>query len=580
MFSRFWYFLVAALAGAGIFVALAAQARINANHEAQLEEQLRRDRTEIELWLRYDARARLDAIAPVAAHRDVRTQLQRASGRRDRSTVDADIRTELGEALQMLNNQLQESAADLLLALDRGGEIIAQLGGEAPPAGAGLGQFPLVQRTLSGYVGDDVWVYNDEVYRVAARPVIDSGQYVGAIIHCSKVDQTLAERLASRLPGASLGFFMRERMVASHSATVPNAPGSQVMEGALAAHLESLDDEASPPVALGDHAQGVLRLVTGSARHAQVGYVIGRPAKYLDSPMALFTQGAVDALGGTQMLLVGGLPLLLGLLGIFWVFLERDRPFRKFRRAVDALARGEVQRLDETSLGGKYRELATHINLGIDRAMQAGGAAAPRKSADLDQILGDGEGQGSSPSFFGFQEQEKKEDEAVPSFASDPPPPAAAPPTPAAPPAAPVAPAAPAAPARPPAGPPAAPAGPPPMAPPAGPPKATPPTPALPLADDEDEDGATMVAQVPQELLEAAAERDEEERHFKEVFEKFVKLKEECGEPTAGLTYEKFRGTLRKNRDAIVSKHGAKGVRFTVYKKGGKAALKATPIKG
>ena len=103
-----------------------------------------------------------------------------------------------------------------------------------------------------------------------------------------------------------------------------------------------------------------------------------------------------------------------------------------------------------------------------------------------------------------------------------------------------------------------------------------------PPEDDDDDDGdeATMVASIPKELLERSASgQDEEQAHFREVFEKFVALKEKNGEPTAKLTFEKFAVTLRKNRDQIVNRHGAKRVRFTVYEKNGKAALKATPIK-
>ena len=89
-----------------------------------------------------------------------------------------------------------------------------------------------------------------------------------------------------------------------------------------------------------------------------------------------------------------------------------------------------------------------------------------------------------------------------------------------------------------------------------------------------------MVARVPQELLDqSASSASEEEKHFREVFEQFVAMKKKCGEPTAGLTFEKFAVTLRKNRDQIVQRHGASKVRFTVYEKNGKAALKATPIK-
>jgi hypothetical protein len=97
--------------------------------------------------------------------------------------------------------------------------------------------------------------------------------------------------------------------------------------------------------------------------------------------------------------------------------------------------------------------------------------------------------------------------------------------------------------------------------------------------EDDDEDGATTVAEVPRELLDASAGEDGDDAHFRDVFDNFIRTKQECNESTAGLTFDKFVHTLRKNRDQIVSRHGAKTVRFTVYVKDGKAALKATPVK-
>ena len=67
--------------------------------------------------------------------------------------------------------------------------------------------------------------------------------------------------------------------------------------------------------------------------------------------------------------------------------------------------------------------------------------------------------------------------------------------------------------------------------------------------------------------------------YFKSVFDQFVSVKKSCGEPTAGLTYPKFSEKLIKNRDDLMAKTGCKEVRFTVYVKDGKAALKATPVK-
>ena len=67
--------------------------------------------------------------------------------------------------------------------------------------------------------------------------------------------------------------------------------------------------------------------------------------------------------------------------------------------------------------------------------------------------------------------------------------------------------------------------------------------------------------------------------YFKSVYDQFVAVKQSCNEPTSGLTYQKFSEKLIKNRDDLMAKTGCKEVRFTVYVKDGKAALKATPVK-
>src|SRR5262249_28573388 len=67
--------------------------------------------------------------------------------------------------------------------------------------------------------------------------------------------------------------------------------------------------------------------------------------------------------------------------------------------------------------------------------------------------------------------------------------------------------------------------------------------------------------------------------HFKQIFDEFVSMKKTCNEPTSGLNYEKFAEKLVKNRDDLVPRTGCRDVRFTVYVKDGKAALKATPVK-
>jgi len=105
-------------------------------------------------------------------------------------------------------------------------------------------------------------------------------------------------------------------------------------------------------------------------------------------------------------------------------------------------------------------------------------------------------------------------------------------------------------------------------------------------SDEDDEE--TVVSQVPSEILgQLSADRDtgrpppveDEAAEWKRVYEEFVRLKKDCGEPTDGISFEKFKNTLRKNRDQLLQRHACKSVKFSVYVKEGKAALKASPVR-
>jgi hypothetical protein len=117
-------------------------------------------------------------------------------------------------------------------------------------------------------------------------------------------------------------------------------------------------------------------------------------------------------------------------------------------------------------------------------------------------------------------------------------------------------------------------------------PLAAPPMP--PLERPEDADEATVVSHVSSEILgQLSADRDtgrpppihDETAEWRRVYDEFLRLKKECGETTDGLNFEKFKSTLRKNRDQLLQRHGCKSVKFSVYLKEGKAALKANPIR-
>ena len=82
----------------------------------------------------------------------------------------------------------------------------------------------------------------------------------------------------------------------------------------------------------------------------------------------------------------------------------------------------------------------------------------------------------------------------------------------------------------------------------------------------------------PGQEMEAAAEGDADEAHFYEIFERFLELRRETGEPD-NVSYDKFVAKLRRNREELMERHQARSVRFTVYLKDGRAAIKGSALR-
>jgi hypothetical protein len=67
--------------------------------------------------------------------------------------------------------------------------------------------------------------------------------------------------------------------------------------------------------------------------------------------------------------------------------------------------------------------------------------------------------------------------------------------------------------------------------------------------------------------------------YFKALYEEFLATKRACGESTDNITMERFVNRLARNKQALVDRYHCGTVRFQVYVKDGRAALKATPVK-
>ena len=577
MLSRLWYLVLAAALGIALAAAFLNKSAAGREAAFQLEEQLRRDRIEAELWLRLDARLRLDALAPLTTDSVVRQTLRSSSSRAGGAPLGA--RRRLSQKLNELNEKLEEGKGDILFAVDNDGKVVAGLD-KQKFGNHRLEHMPLVGDALRGYLRDDVWLYNGEVLRMAARPVFDGARYVGAIVHGIQIRDGLAERLSKKLPDSSIAFFFGDELIAAHMGG-PEAPSRTDLKVALGGASNRGDGGS---IELGGGARAVATPIRGSAAHAGVGYLIGRRGSPIGMG-ALFANTYQEDVDSMPWVAVIGIPLLLGILGLLVLFLEHDQAVGILRRASERLARGEDKALPEGRLRRQYRKIALNLNTALRKGVGFTEDADERSAVDLDEILSSSRDD-SSESYFGFgQEQPTKRRPSLPEHNGttakterngerlEPTRNGSVAKRPDAPPAKVTAPAPESRATSPVPGP-------------AGSSGVDPltdqPTSPGTLADQypnfEFEDDSTMVADVPKELITASS-GDSDEIHFREVFQQFVATQQRCGGSVAGLTFDRFVRKLRATRDQVIERHRAESVRFTVYVKEGRAALKASPVK-
>jgi hypothetical protein len=320
-----------------------------------------------------------------------------------------------------------------------------------------------------------------------------------------------------------------------------------------------------------------------------VGYLIGRQGSTVGLG-GLFANTFKEDVASLPWLIVIGIPLLLLLLGLALLYMEHDKGVVILVKSAESLAKGEQNSLPAGKLRRHYRKIAEHLNEALRSGVGFKEDAKQRASVDLDQILNTTR-ESADTGYFGYPAGEAPTAKRVAlddEPEEQPAPPTAAPAT-----------AETARPKRAPSVRPKRASSWPSRAPSTRQPVAAairhtdesltpapddPPT--RPNALLEDYDGFdepeenTQVKHVPQSLLEASAPVAQgEQTHFREVFDQFVATQKECGAPVSGLTFDKFVRKLHAARDQVMKRHNASQVRFTVYVKEGRAALKASPVK-
>jgi hypothetical protein len=76
-----------------------------------------------------------------------------------------------------------------------------------------------------------------------------------------------------------------------------------------------------------------------------------------------------------------------------------------------------------------------------------------------------------------------------------------------------------------------------------------------------------------------AAAPDADEGHWRGVFDEFLRVRGRTGEAGTPVSYDRFRSRLARNREQLVQRYSCRTVRFQVYVKDGKAAVRGTPVR-
>ncbi len=545
LLSRFWYVLLGLLLGAAMFLLHVASSMYNRAGLRSRSQGLSADMQVVSWYLRDDARQRSAQLIQFAMDNDVAKYLQQSSA--SDSKVPNEARERLLTALKRVNAQIpKDSGFDSVFAVDQHGRVVAYLGYEQAAGSEDfeLGGYPVVADALHGYVRDDTLIL-DRPYRVVTRPVEydSSAMPAGAIVGARTIDDRFARELVERT-GAAVAFYAHGARAA---AAAPDGSGFDAARlDQIVGDLADLEEDKdykekgrSSVREIGGQLSVQYSRLPGEAWQLNAGYAVARLPAAVSGPLGFFAVADdTDKANGNLGLAI--LVALLGAgLGLGFSLLEHTRPLRVFKREVQKLGAGEIDALAPSKFRGLYRKIASDLNDGVDKILAKGGG--PRRGpADFKEVLGDIPDQPQMSAFSLPGDAEPGSGSGLSKPISSPPS-AASRPLPTAPGA-----------RRPPPRPPSAPGNSP---------------------------TQNLDATMPEGGLGNWGSGASDENEWRAVFQEFVNTKRQCGENVDGFTYEKFEVTLRKNRDTLIQRHGAARVKFSVYVKDGKAALKANPIR-
>jgi len=624
IFTKVWAVFLAVVLVVAFGMAVVAPRPMLHELSRSQAQNLDRAQHNAELMLRLETRDWIDTVAKISRDRVVVNVMDRACNRAGGlDQIKAKMQGRLLTLVSMLN---ADTRPELVIAVDNHGKQVFRMGpGEESyiPGRSGLIGYPLVDSALRGYRRDDTWNIDGKLYLMAASPIISKAKmkYVGALILGEAINDAFARRFKAHLDRTDVAFFMRGKTMGStvRSQAIDALPTRYSKEDR---RKEIKQQGRTAALLVGKETDRHFVIMTPlpgvAGIHDAFYAVIDKPAASIGLFEALGRATSND-LSWSQFpwLLLFGLLLVAAAAGVALTIWEVTLPLRKLEDELRVLTKGDIDRLDSRNYAKGLEPLVVCINRCIDNRTlkhDQPSSYGPRRNAgpiiaDLESsptvgpeisvstsamppmatldnsgaekmdLLGmhesptseEGEiGPGVRP-LMGLEitETPQQAQPALPNQDERDPydtvidPPRDDPPAPSYESS---------------------------MSDMVSAPRivdgvdtAMSPFPAFPAADSPDVNttAETLISSVPESMAQAAEKEEGEDlqEYMQQVYTEFLTVKQQCGEDTSNLTFARFSKKLQKNRELLIDRYACRSVRFQVYIKDGKAALKATPVK-
>ncbi len=240
---------------------------------------------------------------------------------------------------------------DLFWILDERGTVLHRV--ETPQrSGDSLADRPLIRDVRNGYDSGDIWLWQGELYQVAAAPILSGGRALGILVIGQRFESWLAESF-SNLAGLEVAFLTTDSTVIASSDLLPK----KALRDRILWHEELVEERGQrvprvpwtgkgPDASMPPAPTDIFHYKDGSSFMGAFFQLENAVHENLAAGCifrSLAPEKAMRQRIQNGLLILGGVTILLALLVSYIISRTLTRPINRLVQAADRLASGDME---------------------------------------------------------------------------------------------------------------------------------------------------------------------------------------------------------------------------------------------